>query len=191
MQGPITVFDGGVYAGDARIEDLPPDGQRLISYGVDLDTEVAPQAKQRPEQLLSVRLVKGTLIATYKFTRTQEYTVKNSGKKAKTVLIEQPNDAEWKLVLPKKATENTRDLFRFAVEAKPGEPAKLAVNEERIDRQHIALTNIHQDTILFYLRTKVVSAKVKAALGRDHQAEERFRPACQPKAAARGADRPD
>ena len=27
MQGPITVFDGGVYAGDARIEDLPP-GQR-------------------------------------------------------------------------------------------------------------------------------------------------------------------
>ena len=29
MQGPITVFDGGVYAGDARIEDLPPGGERL------------------------------------------------------------------------------------------------------------------------------------------------------------------
>ncbi len=24
MQGPITVFDGGSYAGDAKIEDLPP-----------------------------------------------------------------------------------------------------------------------------------------------------------------------
>ena len=24
MQGPITVFDGGSYAGDAQIEDLPP-----------------------------------------------------------------------------------------------------------------------------------------------------------------------
>src|SRR5690606_2346619 len=35
MQGPITVFDGGVYAGDARIEDLPPGEERLISYALD------------------------------------------------------------------------------------------------------------------------------------------------------------
>ena len=61
MQGPITVFDGGVYAGDAKIEDLPPGSQRLISYGLDLDTEVAPQSKGQPEELLSVRLLKGTL----------------------------------------------------------------------------------------------------------------------------------
>ena len=45
MQGPITVFDGGAYAGDAKIEDLPPGTQRLISYAMDLDTEVAPQSK--------------------------------------------------------------------------------------------------------------------------------------------------
>ena len=59
MQGPITVFDGGSYAGDAKIEDLPPDAQRLISYAVDLDTEVAPLNKNRPEELLSVQLNEG------------------------------------------------------------------------------------------------------------------------------------
>ncbi len=32
MQGPITVFDGGTYAGDARIEDIAPGGQRLLTY---------------------------------------------------------------------------------------------------------------------------------------------------------------
>jgi len=79
MQGPITVFDGGVYAGDARIADLPPGGQRLISYGIDLDTEVAPQSTGRPEELLSVRLLKGTAIVTHKYTQSVEYTVKNSG----------------------------------------------------------------------------------------------------------------
>ncbi len=45
MQGPITVFDGGAYAGDAKIEDLPPGSERLISYAMDLDTEVAPESK--------------------------------------------------------------------------------------------------------------------------------------------------
>jgi hypothetical protein len=164
MQGPITVFDGGVYAGDARIEDLPPGGERLISYGIDLDTEVAPQPKNQPDELLSVHLVKGTMLTDRKYTRSVEYTVKNSGKTAKTVLVEYPIDAAWKLVSPEKPTEKARDLYRFAVEAKPGEPAKLVVDEERTDRQQIALTNLDDNGVQFYQSVKVVSDKVKAAL---------------------------
>ncbi len=164
MQGPITVFDGGVYAGDAKIEDLPPGSQRLISYGLDLDTEVAPQGKAQPEELLSVRLLKGTMITARKFVRSTEYTVKNSGKKEKTVLIEYPIDPNWTLLKPEKPTEKTRDLYRFAVAAKPGEPAKLAVEEQRIDRQQVAITNLDDNAIRFFLSAKVVSDQVKAAL---------------------------
>ena len=164
MQGPITVFDGGVYAGDARIEDLPPGGQRLISYGIDLDTEVAPESKGRPEELLGVRLIKGTAIITHKYAQSVEYTVKNSGKTAKTVLIECPIDPAWTLVSPKTPAEKTRDLYRFAVEAKPGEPVKLMVEQERTDRQQVLMTNLDQGAIEIYLSAKVVSGKVKAAL---------------------------
>ncbi|MGD0515931.1 MAG: hypothetical protein ABSA26_00210 [Thermoguttaceae bacterium] len=164
MQGPITVFDGGSYAGDAKIEDLPPDAQRLISYAVDLDTEVAPQTKGRPEELLSVRLLKGALIARRKYVREQEYTVKNSGKVLKKVLIEYPIDVSWKLVKPEKPAEKTRDLYRFAVEAKPGEPALLTVEEERTDSQHIAMNNLDDGSTQFYLRAKIVSDKVKEVL---------------------------
>jgi hypothetical protein len=176
MQGPITVFDGGVYAGDAKIEDVPPGGQRLISYGLDLDTEVAPESKGRPEELLSVRLLKGTLIVARKYARTTEYTVKNSGKKAKSVLIEYPIDPMWTLVSPKKPAEKTRDLYRFGVEAKPGEPVKLEVEEQRTDRQQVALTNIDDGTIEIYRSAKAVSDKVKAALAqvvkRKHELEQ-------------------
>ena len=42
MQGPITVFEGSNYAGDSRILDLQPDEERLISYAIDLGTEVNP-----------------------------------------------------------------------------------------------------------------------------------------------------
>src|SRR5204862_3686664 len=88
MQGPITVFDGGAYAGDAKIEDLQPGTERLISYAIDLDTEVAPTTKGQPEQMISVRLAKGVLFTDYRYGRTQEYIIKNSGKKAKKVLVE-------------------------------------------------------------------------------------------------------
>lgn len=164
MQGPITVFDEGAYAGDAKIEDIPPGSQRLLSYAMDLDTEVAPQSKSHPDELLSVKIMKGTLHASRKYIRSTEYTVKNSGRKAKKILIESPLDPNWKLTKPAEPAEKTRDQYRFVVEVKPGEPTKLVVEEERTDTQYLALTNIDDGAIRFYLAAPVVSEKVKMAL---------------------------
>jgi hypothetical protein len=44
MQGPVTVFEGSTYAGGARIADLQPNEERLLSYAVGLGTEVKPEA---------------------------------------------------------------------------------------------------------------------------------------------------
>ena len=38
-----------------RSRTCAPGSQRLISYAMDLDTEVAPESKGRPDELLSVR----------------------------------------------------------------------------------------------------------------------------------------
>jgi hypothetical protein len=164
MQGPITVFDGGVYGGDAKIEDIPPGSERLISYGLDLDTEVAPESKSRPEELLGVRLLKGVMTVTNKSARSVEYTIKNSNKKAKTVLVEYPIEPDWTLISPKEPAEKTRDRYRFAVEAKPGEPAKLLVSDERINHQQVAITNLDDKRITLLASNAVVSEPVKRAL---------------------------
>ena len=60
-QGPITVFDGPNYAGDARILDLQPNEERLLSYAIDLGTEVNPVAASDNGRLTVVRAVKGIL----------------------------------------------------------------------------------------------------------------------------------
>ena len=166
MQGPITVFDGDTYAGDALIQDIPPGSERLISYALDLDTEVAPESKSHPEQITSIRIAKGTLIIDRRYTRSQDYIVKNSGKKVKKVLIEYARDPNWTLVSPKEPAEKTRDKYRFVVDAKPGEPAKLVVDEERTEPQVFALTNIDENTIALYVRAEKASDKVKAALAK-------------------------
>ncbi len=164
MQGPITVFDDGSYAGDAIIADMAPGAERLISYALDLKTEVAPESKGHPESLVNVKIIKGTLQITRKLTREQIYTVKNSDDKAKTVLIEQPFDANWKLVTPKEPSEKTRDRYRFAVQAEPDKPVKLAVEEEQIVSQQLALSNIDDGMIVYYSNRKEVSPQVKEVL---------------------------
>src|SRR4029078_5658060 len=48
LQGPVTLFDGGEYARDDRLEDIAPGSTRLISYALDLETEVVVENK--PEE---------------------------------------------------------------------------------------------------------------------------------------------
>ncbi len=164
MQGPITVFDGGIYAGDAKISDIAAGSERLLSYAMDLNTEVSFETKGAPEQLVSVKIVRGNLITDRKYFRSREYTIKNSNAAAKKVLIEYPFDSQWELKEPEEPAEKTRDLYRFAVDAEPGEPKKFTIREERTASQSIALTNIDDNTIVYYLRTKIISDEVKAAL---------------------------
>ena len=75
MQGPITVFDAGAYAGDARIEDLAPSQERLLSYALDLKTECEVLPRGGQQDLITVKLRKGTLIATRKAAEAVDYTV--------------------------------------------------------------------------------------------------------------------
>lgn len=164
MQGPITVFDDNAYAGDAQIQDLPPGSERLISYALDLDTEVVPTVKLEPASLVNIRLSKGTILTSYKHTRSKTYTIKNSGKKSKQVLIEYPLEQPWTLVKPEKPTERTRDRHRFAVTADPGKPAKLEVVEEHTQRETIALTNLDDNRINIFLAAPQVSEATKQAL---------------------------
>lgn len=180
MQGPVTVYDQrGGYSGDARIEDMAPGTERLLSYAVDLDVEVAPRAEGRPEEMVSVRLAKGTLVATRKLARAKIFEVKNSGKDAAKVLVEHPLEAGWKLVRPEKPAETTRDRYRFAVAVDPGETVTLEVAEELPVEEAHAITNLDDDRILFYARTKATSPAVRESLAevirRGREIEQRAR----------------
>ena len=164
MQGPVTVYDGDVYAGDARVEDLAPGSERLVSYAVDLDVEVAPRTEPRPEEIVSVKLAKGTLVVTRKLARRKIFEIKNSAADAVKLLVEHPREEPWKLVAPEKPAETTRDRYRFAVTAEPGKPVTLEVAEEQQTLQQLALVNTDDSTILFFTNAKQTSPAVKEAL---------------------------
>ncbi len=150
--------------GRFKDQDLPPGSERLMSYAMDLDVEVAPTSTGRPQQLAGVRIEKGVLYAQYKLSRAQSYVVKNSGEKTKTVLIEYPLDLNWTLVKPEEPSEKTRDMYRFALQAEPGKPADLAIEEARTIQQTVAINNLNENSIQIYLSAKEVSQAVKDAL---------------------------
>ncbi|MCC6141946.1 MAG: hypothetical protein IT389_15180 [Nitrospira sp.] len=166
MQGPITVFDGGAYAGDAQIQDLAPGHDRLISYALDLNTEVEPKIEGGTQELASVSLKKGTMLVSRRLVEDRTYLVRNRGLKPKTVLIEQPYRADWKLIEPKEAAERTRDQYRFSLTVDAGKTATLRVKETLPLQESILLMDSGLDHIAFFQQAKEVSPQVKEALQR-------------------------
>ena len=164
MQGPVTVYDAGGYAGDARIEDMAPGSERLVSYAVELDVEVSPRVEQKPEEIVSVKIAKGTLVAAKKLVRRKVFEIKNSGNEPAKLLVEHPRDAGWRLVEPAEATETTADSLRFAVAAEPGKPVTFTVAEEQLLDQRFAVTSLDDGAIAFYTNARVTGPRVKEAL---------------------------
>ncbi|NOT23159.1 MAG: hypothetical protein HOP22_10625 [Nitrospiraceae bacterium] len=166
MQGPITLFDSGTYAGDARIEDLPPGQDRLISYALDLKTEIEPTLQGGTQELATVSIKKGTMLISRRLIEDRTYLVKNRDTKAKTVLIEQAYRADWKLAEPKEPAERTRDMYRFSVAVDPGKSSTIRVKETLPIQESILLMDSGMDQIVYYQQAKEVSLKVKEALQR-------------------------
>jgi len=164
MQGPITVFEAGAYAGDARIEDLAPGADRLLSYGVDLSTEVDPQSGWGSNDLLTVIVRKGAILATRKYTEEKTYNIRSHDQKKKTLIIEHPYRADWAIVEPKQTPERTRDVYRFTLPVEAGAQTKLVVRQEKQVSESAILLNTSNESLDLYLRAQKISAAVKDAL---------------------------
>jgi hypothetical protein len=165
MQGPITVFEGSSYAGDARVLDLQPKEERLLSYAIDLGTEVEPVAQRAPDRLIKVKLHKGLLYQTTKVRESKVYNVKNRSERDRTVLIEHPYRSDFALVSQDKPAERARDVYRFQLHVPAGQAAHEEVVEERDVLSTFQLTNSDDQTMRFFLSQPAVSAAAKKALG--------------------------
>ncbi|MBU6275113.1 MAG: hypothetical protein KGQ61_00585 [Planctomycetes bacterium] len=163
MQGPITVYDQAAYAGDARIDDLAAGAERLLSYAVALDVEVAPRLEGRPEEITRVRLVRGTLAVTRKLARAKSFAITNDGAEPVNLLVEHPLETGWNVVSPRPA-ETTRDRQRFAVAVPAAGTTGLTVVEEMPLEESFAVTGLGEDLLLVYARAAKTSPRIREAL---------------------------
>jgi len=163
LEGPITLFDGAEYAGDARIEDIPPGSTRLVSYALDLETEIVSESKPEQPAIVALSVRKGRLTIKQQSTRQTTYTIKNSGDKSKTVLIERPIDAAWTIVSPQPA-EKTRSLHRFATTAEPGRTQTVVIAEQQDISETLLLAGAGISQIEMYLSAKALSPTLRKAL---------------------------
>ena len=154
--GPITVYDGGAYAGEALMETLKAADKRLISYAVDIGTRITEAFGNKQAVVREFHAARGVLTTKLAAEETRTYTVRNVDKKAKTLIIEHPLRPGYTL-LNQKPAEKTASAYRFEIQLAAGGTQDFAVSEERVYDQTYQVTSLSPDIILSYVGNRTLS----------------------------------
>ncbi|HLJ13882.1 MAG TPA: DUF4139 domain-containing protein [Bryobacteraceae bacterium] len=161
--GPITVFDGNAYSGEALMETLKAADKRLIGYGVDLGTRVTTLFDSSREMVREIHIRRGVLTARLSTQETKTYTIRNVDQKSKTLIIEHPERPGYTL-LNQKPMETTANAYRFEVKLAPNATEKFPVSEEHVYDTTTEVTNITPDVLLSYTRNRMLSDTARGQL---------------------------
>lgn len=163
-QGPVTVLEAGLFAGDALLADTPQDAEGLIGYATDLAIEVSREQAPGSDELVSLTIVDGMLTLRRELIQTARYRVNSSRDASRLLMIEHPRRPEWTLTEPAGEVPVTRDHYRILRPIPAGGSEVIEVTERRDLGQTFALSSMSTDQVVYYRDLKGIRPAVRKAL---------------------------
>ncbi|TVQ36631.1 MAG: hypothetical protein EA384_13815 [Spirochaetaceae bacterium] len=164
--GPIVVYEGGGYAGEAVLRYLGQGGERLLSFSYDQRTAVNLQTDMTPERVTRIRIDRGVMTTISSLRRQHRYRIDSRDAAARTLLIQHRREGDWRLVEPARPDEQYADGYRFRVELDAVGGSELLVTEERARTERVSLSTISADRIQVLLSQREIPPAVREALAR-------------------------
>jgi len=160
--GPITIYDGGAYAGEALVETFKAGDKRLIGYAVDYGTRVSSDSSSGEKLLREISATDGILTLRSALRETTIYTIKNVDPKPKTLIVQQ-NGTDYAVLSPK-PIERTAAAYRFEVHLPANGSQELKVEQEQLISEETAVNSSTPDSLVEIIQNKSLSESARRAL---------------------------
>ena len=95
--GSFNVLEGDAFAGEGLMDAIKPGEKRLLSYAADLGVLVDSKQKSDNQRVTKVIIQHGVMTQSTQERQENTYTIRNRDTAARTVVIEHPARAGWKL----------------------------------------------------------------------------------------------
>jgi hypothetical protein len=158
IAGPVSIFDGDSYAGDAQMGDTSKGDKRLLSYSVDQDVLFTRDASIQ-QQITKLRIVNGLLESSVVWRDLTKISIDNKDEdKPRTIIAEVPKLTGAELVTTgtnasSKPTETNANLYRFESQVAAKSKAEIIATQERVEVSTAYLMNYSVDQLLAYRTT--------------------------------------
>ena len=160
--GPITVLDGGEYAGDALLEFLPEAEKRLIAYGDDIEVTGAKRADST-RTIETIKMTDGVMTTSYRQVQSTTYLIRNANKKERTVIVEHAKNAGFELMTKQALAETTTNKYRFKFKTAGNTGTELKVEEARTYQSTQKIFDMNSNTFISYTTGSEIPEKVRKA----------------------------
>jgi hypothetical protein len=164
--GSLTVIDGDAYAGEALMERLKPQEERLVSFALDLGTLVNVHDEEESSRAFLLRAINGVVQAHYYEMRKKVYTLVNQTEHPRIVYLEHPIDEDgWELAdTMAKPTIRTAKFYRFRVELAPHQRLDFPIVERQEKMESYALVDFTRPQLELFIARKYIDAQTRAEL---------------------------
>jgi hypothetical protein len=163
--GSFSVLENEVFAGEGLTEPIKPGERRIVSYATDLGLLVEVTGNSEPQRYQRVKISKGIMTQTSELRERNVYTVKNQDATARTLIVEHPARADWKLLAgTREPEERAPGTYRFRMEVPAKATASLPVEENRTLDTVYELSNLDDNQVTLFLRQRTITPDVAQAL---------------------------
>lgn len=175
LPGPIAVYDGERYAGDATIAQTSRGQERLVVFAEDSEVTIRREPK-RTRSVISVSIGSGSLRTRMREDLDTGYAVENADTLLdRTILIEHQRTPGFDLVEGQKPKAETSTGHRFEVQVAKAAKVDFTVSERRTWIDSTVVTDVELQTVLQYVTSGRASQRIADAVRQaiDRRAEVR------------------
>ena len=163
--GSFNVLEGDAFAGEGLMDPIKPGEKRLMSYAADLSVMVDARQKVDNQRVTKVIIEHGVMTQSTQEREENTYTIRNRDTLQRTLVIEHPTRAGWKLTDDDaKPVESSASFHRFRLSLEPKKTTTFVVKEYRPVVNRYLLTDVGNNEIKFFLQQKMINAEVEGAL---------------------------
>ena len=163
-RGSFSIVENGNFGGEGLLDPIHAGEKRLLSYAADQAVHVATEKPLNSNHITRISAAKGVLTIQHAEVSEITYVIHNSAADRRTVVLEHPVANGLTLDSDTKPAETTPTVYRFRVEAAPGETVRLHVGGKREGTTTYHLTRSDDNQLTMILNSTDHNPALEQAL---------------------------
>ena len=162
--GPMTVLENETYVGEAMLETLKPEEERIVPYSVELGCLISRDHLSTNHNIHRVRITNGYMYQDYFRVQNTIYKITNNSDRKLDLFLEHRFNKGWKLVDTPDPYEKTDNFYRFRLDIPAKGNIKFTVKEEHLDYRNYSLSSLSRDWLINWFEDGLIDKNIRKQL---------------------------
>jgi len=162
--GPVTVIEDESYVGEAMLDTLRPNEQKMLPYSVELGVTVLCENDNQNDKINEIYISNSYMYQYYWYITKSTYTIANKTDKAFTMVLEHRFNKSYTLFETQDYFEKTDNFYRFKIKLEPKQTTTFVVKEKYLSTNSVYLSNITTENIQLWISSTFIDKNVEAKM---------------------------